>query len=128
VTIPKHEPKKKELPPLNKGTKEASGKPLSVSKMQEKEKTTSVRAIEKTEIEVSLNKIVQEYEFEMTRLEHENQELRNAREVAEKNYMIVNNDNNALQIKLENLEELFIKNSTTKKNINQEYINCNLVA
>jgi len=42
--------------------------------------------------------------------------------------MIVNNDNNALQIKLENLEELFIKNSTTKKNINQEYINCNLMA
>lgn len=64
----------------------------------------------------------------MSRLEHENQELRNAREVAEKNYMIVNNDNNALQIKLENLEELFIKNSTTKKNINQEYINCNLMA
>ena len=48
--------------------------------------------------------------------------------MAEKNYMIVNNDNNALQIKLENLEELFIKNSTTKKNINQEYINCNLMA
>lgn len=33
VTIPKLEAKKKELPPLNKGTKEASGKPLSLSKM-----------------------------------------------------------------------------------------------
>lgn len=42
--------------------------------------------------------------------------------------MIVSNDNNALQIKLENLEQLFIKNSTAKKNINQEYINCNLLA
>jgi hypothetical protein len=29
---------------------------------------------------------------------------RNAKEVAEKNYHIVMNDNNALQIKLENLE------------------------
>lgn len=27
------EPRKKELPPLNKGTKEASGKPLSLSKV-----------------------------------------------------------------------------------------------
>lgn len=42
--------------------------------------------------------------------------------------MIVSNDNNALQIKLENLEQLFIKNSNTKKNINQEYMNCNLLA
>lgn len=42
--------------------------------------------------------------------------------------MIVSNDNNALQIKLENLEDLFIKNSTSKKNLNQEYINCNLIA
>jgi hypothetical protein len=43
--------------------------------------------------------------------------------------MIVSNDNNALQIKLENLEQLFIKNSNTgKKNINQEYMNCNLMA
>jgi len=30
--------------------------------------------------------------------------IRNAKEVAEKNYHIVMNDNNALQIKLENLE------------------------
>lgn len=65
----------------------------------------------------------------MARLGIENQELRNARQVAQKNYMIVSNDNNALQIKLQNLEQLFIKNSTSgKKNINQEYMNCNLVA
>lgn len=43
--------------------------------------------------------------------------------------MIVSNDNNALQIKLQNLEQLFIKNSTSnKKSINQEYVNCNLMA
>jgi kinesin family protein 12 len=43
--------------------------------------------------------------------------------------MIVSNDNNALQIKLENLEQLFIKNSTSgKKNISKEYMNCNLIA
>lgn len=82
----------------------------------------------KMEIEVSLNKIIQEYEFEMSRLEVENQELRNGREIAEKNYMIVANDNNALQIKLENLEQLFIKNSSSKKNMNQEYMNINLAA
>ena len=34
INIPKFESKKKELPPLNKGTKEASGKPLSVSRAQ----------------------------------------------------------------------------------------------
>jgi len=34
--------------------------------------------------------------------------LRNAREIAETNYHIVMNDNNALQIKLENLENVFI--------------------
>ena len=35
VSLPKLEGKKKELPPLNKGSKEASGKPLSVSKVQQ---------------------------------------------------------------------------------------------
>ena len=62
----------------------------------------------------------------MSRLDVENHELRNGREIAEKNYLIVANDNNALQIKLENLEQLFIKNSTGKKNISQEYMNINL--
>ena len=47
VNLPKYEPKKKELPPLNKGTKEASGKPLSVSKIQDKDKTISVKVADK---------------------------------------------------------------------------------
>lgn len=64
----------------------------------------------------------------MSRLEKDKMELRNAREVAEKNYLIVSNDNNALQIKLDNLEHLFIKNSNGRKNISQEYMNTNLVA
>lgn len=36
-------------------------------------------------------------------MKSENEELRNAREVAEKNYHVVMNNNNALQIKLENI-------------------------
>ena len=48
-------------------------------------------------------KIITEFQFEITRLRQENEELRRAREVAEKNYQIVMNDNNALNIKLENL-------------------------
>mgnify|MGYP000925901661 CR=1 FL=1 len=31
------------------------------------------KSMDRSEIEVSLNKIVQEYEFEMARLQHENQ-------------------------------------------------------
>lgn len=140
--------KKKALPPLSKGNREASNRPLSTNKSSAVGETKStvpmrkkptekmeVEEIEvgkqnhnKMEIEVSLNKIIQEYEFEMSRLEVENQELRNGREIAEKNYMIVANDNNALQIKLENLEQLFIKNSSSKKNMNQEYMNINLAA
>lgn len=140
--------KKKALPPLSKGNREASNRPLSTNKSSAVGETKStvpmrkkptekmeVEEIEvgkqthnKMEIEVSLNKIIQEYEFEMSRLEVENQELRNGREIAEKNYMIVANDNNALQIKLENLEHLFIKNSSSKKNMNQEYMNINLAA
>jgi kinesin family protein 12 len=39
------------------------------------------------------------------------------------------NDNNALQIKLDNLEQLFIKSSTNgKKALNEEYMNSNLMA
>jgi kinesin family member 12 len=44
-----------------------------------------------------------EYQFEVNRLKKENDELRYSRDVAEKNYHILMNDNNALQIKLENL-------------------------
>lgn len=47
-------------------------------------------------MEIPINKIVQEYQVELYRLRQENDELRNGREVAEKNYHVVMNDNNAL--------------------------------
>ena len=55
-----------------------------------------------------------EYQFELQRLKKENEELRYSRDVAEKNYHILMNDNNALQIKLENLENVFIGNPIQK--------------
>jgi len=67
-----------------------------------------------SKVEVPANKIIHEYQFELTRLKQENDELRNAKDVAEKNYHIVMNDNNALQIKLENLEQVFIGNPISK--------------
>ena len=61
-------------------------------------------------VELPVNKILHEYGAELTRLKAENQDLRNAKDYAEKNYHLVMNDNNALQIKLENLEQVFIGN------------------
>lgn len=55
-------------------------------------------------IDLPANKIIHEYQYEINRLKQENDELRNSKDIAEKNYHIVMNDNNALQIKLENLE------------------------
>jgi kinesin family protein 12 len=52
--------------------------------------------MEKSQIEVPVNKIISEYQFELNRLKNESDELRSAREMAEKNYHIVMNDNNAL--------------------------------
>ncbi|KAM3136802.1 hypothetical protein pb186bvf_011061 [Paramecium bursaria] len=64
--------------------------------------------------EVPINKLLHEYQMEVNRIKQENDELRNARDVAQKNYHIVMNENNALQIKLENLEQVFIGNPITK--------------
>jgi len=44
-----------------------------------------------------------EYQYQIIQLKNENEELRQARDLAEKNYHILMNDNNALNIKLENL-------------------------
>jgi len=49
-----------------------------------------------------------EYNYEITRLKNENEELRHARDLAEKNYHVLMNDNNALNLKLQNLENVFI--------------------
>ena len=71
-------------------------------------------------LDMPYNKILGEYEFELDRLKQENEELRNAKELAEKNYQIVMNDNNALNLKLENLENVFIGNPISKGNHSAE--------
>ena len=47
--------------------------------------------------------IIQEHQFELNKLKEENEELRALKETTEKNCNLAMNDNNALQIKLENL-------------------------
>ena len=44
-----------------------------------------------------------EYNYEITKLKNDNEELRQARDLAEKNYHILMNENNSLNIKLSNL-------------------------
>lgn len=62
-----------------------------------------------------------EYEGEMAKLKLENDELKNSKEITEKNYQIVLNDNHALNVKLENLENVFIGNPIQKgDNRNQQ--------
>jgi len=60
---------------------------------------------------------VQEYQFELNRMKSENEELRNAREIAEKNYHVVMNNNNALQIKLENIGIVYWDVSLNRKSL-----------
>jgi len=55
-----------------------------------------------------------EYNYQINQLKKENEELRQARDLAEKNYHILMNDNNALNIKLDNLENVFIGNPVSK--------------
>jgi len=66
------------------------------------------------QMELPVNKIMAEYNYEIVRMKKENEELRHARDLAEKNYHILMNDNNALNIKLENLENVFIGNPLYK--------------
>lgn len=54
-------------------------------------------------MDLPVNKLLHEYQLEVNNVKLDNEELRNARDVAVKNYHIVMNENNALQIKLENL-------------------------
>ena len=55
-----------------------------------------------------------EFEGEITRMKLENDHLRSGKDLAEKNYQIVMNDNHALNMKLENLESVFIGNPIPK--------------
>lgn len=86
-------------------------------------------------LDMPYNKILGEYEYELDRLKTENEEIRNAKELAEKNYQIVMNDNNALNLKLENLENVFIggpimkgNTGTEQKLLSDEYMTANLLA
>jgi hypothetical protein len=65
--------------------------------------------------------VVSEFENELARLKLENDDLRSGKELAEKNYTIVMNDNHSLNVKLENLESVFIGNPIQKgDNKNQQ--------
>lgn len=65
--------------------------------------------------------MVSEFEGEIARLKTDNDDLRSAKDLAEKNYQIVLNDNHALNVKLENLESVFIGNPIPKgDNKNQQ--------
>jgi kinesin family protein 12 len=97
--------KMKELPPLSSHGKNAS----SSKKLIPGEEGGG-----EYQLELPVNKIMSEYQYEVNRLKKENEELRFARDVAEKNYHILMNDNNALQIRLENLENVFIGNPIQK--------------
>ena len=98
---------KKQLPPL----KSSQSRLPSGSKM---------KSGESGNLDMPYNKVLSEYEYELDRLKSENEEIRNARELAEKNYQIVMNDNNALNLKLENLENVFIGNPISKGNTNAQ--------
>lgn len=124
LDIPDHmmQSGKKQLPPL----KNSQSRLPSSTKMD---------SAEGPSLDMPYNKILGEYEYELDRLKTENEEIRNAKELAEKNYQIVMNDNNALNLKLENLESVFIGNPITKGNngteqrlLSDEYMTANLLA
>ncbi|KRX04696.1 P-loop containing nucleoside triphosphate hydrolase [Pseudocohnilembus persalinus] len=114
IEIPDFLPNKKgQLPPL-------------------KSSQSTNRPLDEYSGDVPINKLVSEYQIEMNRLNMENSELRSAREVAEKNYHVIMNDNNALQIKLENLERVFIgnpqsKGDTNKDKLSKDYMSSTLI-
>lgn len=102
--------KHKTLPPLK-----ASGK--------EKEKGEQ-------NAEIPINKIITEYQFEIHRLINENNELKAAQEVVERNYCTLVTDNTNIQNKLKNLEQVFLNDDDHKnngKNISEEYMTANIV-
>eukprot|EP00697_Spironema_sp_BW2_P012623 gnl/Spiro4/29223_TR14293_c0_g1_i1.p1 gnl/Spiro4/29223_TR14293_c0_g1~~gnl/Spiro4/29223_TR14293_c0_g1_i1.p1 ORF type:complete len:657 (+),score=-29.84 gnl/Spiro4/29223_TR14293_c0_g1_i1:112-1971(+) len=95
---------KKSLPPLQSANKNASSSKKLIPSTDDSD----------YQVEMPVNKMMGEYQYEVTRLKKENEELRYSRDIAEKNYHILMNDNNALQIKLENLENVFIGNPIQK--------------
>lgn len=79
--------------------------------------------------EVPINKIITEYQFEIQRLMNENQELRSAQEMVERNYGSLISDNTTIQAKLANLEQVFLSDAVGGKNNgkNEEYMTKNLI-
>ena len=79
--------------------------------------------------EVPINKIITEYQFEIQRLMNENQELRSAQEMVERNYGSLISDNTTIQAKLANLEQVFLSDAAGGKNNgkNEEYMTKNLI-
>jgi len=105
--LPTPNGKHKALPPLN-----------GISKEKEKEES----------VEIPINKIITEYQFEIHRLMNENQELRTTQELVEKNYCGLISDNSNIQNKLQNLEQVFLNDATNKNNgKNEEYMTANLM-
>jgi len=103
IEVPDHlSPQKntKTLPPLSSDRRNAS----SSKRMGQNDLGESTDY----EMELPVNKLMTEYNYEITRLKNENEELRHARDLAEKNYHVLMNDNNALNLKLQNLENVFI--------------------
>lgn len=110
----------RQQPPLNSSKRLPSGNKLESNEHQS--------------LDMPYNKILMEYELELDRLKNENEETRNAKELAEKNYQILMNDNNAQNLKLENLENVFVGNPISKGNntaeqrlLSEEYMTANLL-
>ena len=84
---------------------------------------------EEPPLEIPINKIITEYQFEIHRLMNENQELRTAQELVERNYCSIIADNTNIQSKLQNLEQVFLGdgNGGGKKKGGEEYMTANLM-
>lgn len=87
----------------------------------------------KNSLDIPYNKVISEFESEIARMKTINDNLKSEKEVTDKNYQIVLNDNMALHSKLENLENVFIGNPIPKgdarvqqKLISDEYMASNV--
>ncbi|EGR29298.1 kinesin heavy chain, putative [Ichthyophthirius multifiliis] len=94
------------LPPLSQNNKNVTSRPMSNQGM-----------------EIPINKIIQEYQYELNRIKNENEELRNAREHAEKKKVFIGNPINKGDIAKEKMSQdymasaLMLENSELKKRI-----------
>jgi len=57
-----------------------------------------------------VNQVIKTLTTEMNEIQYNNQNLRNQKELSENRYYLMMNENNVLQIKLQNLENLFVGN------------------